>query len=103
MLLGILIPLISTILPINSALQKTLATSLNTTRVKADGILITISDGQNNGPMILIGGGISLYGCLIYLLLPYALINVNLTLILSIFSFILLGMLTGLTLIAYNF
>jgi len=44
-----------------------------------------------------------LYGAGVYYLLPLGLLTVNLTLILYIFFFILIGMIFGLVLLAFNF
>ena len=68
-------------------------------------MLINISeDGKVNVlPYLLFGGITVLYGASIFFLLPLSLITLNLSLLLGIFFFILMGMIFGLTLISYNF
>ena len=44
-----------------------------------------------------------LYGTGIYYLLPYSLLTMNLSLVLGIFFVILIGMILGLVLLAFNF
>ena len=51
---------------------------------------------------LLLGGLASLFGVTIYYVLPLAVITLNLGLMLEIFFVILLGMILGLTLIAFN-
>jgi FtsH-binding integral membrane protein len=53
-------------------------------------------------PYLLFGAIGSLAGIMIYFLLPLSVITLNLGLILEIFFLILLGMILGLTLIAFN-
>ena len=63
-----------------------------------------MDDGKTNVlPYLLFGFITVLYGVSIYFLLPYSLLQLNLTLLLGIFFAILLGMIFGLTLISYNF
>jgi hypothetical protein len=53
--------------------------------------------------MIIAGFMGVVYSVAIYYLLPYSLLNLDLSLILTIFFAILIGMIFGLTLLAYNF
>jgi len=63
-----------------------------------------VDDGKTNVlPYLLFGFITVLYGVSIFFLLPYSLLQLNLTLLLGIFFAILLGMIFGLTLISYNF
>lgn len=63
-----------------------------------------MDDGKTNVlPYLLFGFITVLYGVSIFFLLPYSLLQLNLTLLLGIFFAILLGMIFGLTLISYNF
>ena len=103
--LGIIIPTVSAIIPIKVALQSTIVESLDTSRSKTKGVQIDVTDDFNEGQItsMLIGGMMCFYGASIYYFLPASLLNFNLTLLLSIFFLILLGMLLGLTLLAFNF
>jgi len=58
---------------------------------------------RNVLPSLLFGLITVLYGASIFFLLPYSVLQLNLTLLLGIFFAILLGMIFGLTLISYNF
>mmetsp|Transcript_39219 Transcript_39219/g.28359 ORF Transcript_39219/g.28359 Transcript_39219/m.28359 type:complete len:219 (+) Transcript_39219:1305-1961(+) len=102
--LGFIIPLLSSIVPIQSALSQNLNDSLNVNRNKSSGVLIQIFDSSkaNIIPYVLFGTIAVIYGISIYYLLPLALLSANFSLILQIFFFILLGMIFGLTLLAFN-
>jgi hypothetical protein len=102
---GFFIPLASSIIPIQSALESQLVTSLDTNRSKISGSKITVTDSksQNLLPYLTFGLICVLYGAGIYYLLPLGLLTLNLTLILYIFFFILVGMIFGLVLVAFNF
>ena len=103
--LGLLIPLVSSLVPIRIALSKNLNDSLDANRSKTKGTIVTIT--ESNRPELfsyLLYGSIGVIaGIAIYYLLPLAVLNFNLGLILEIFFFILLGMILGLTLISLNF
>ena len=103
LLLGLLIPLISAILPARVALRQNLVESLDTARSKSKGMLIKVVLGEDNSSVIISGALFFLYGVLVYYCFPLALLNLNLSLLLGIFFVILLGMIAGLTLVAYNF
>lgn len=55
------------------------------------------------GPYLLLGLLCVLYGAGIYYILPYSLLTGNYSLVLGIFFFILIGMILGLVLLAFNF
>jgi len=77
---------------------------LDVERSKTQGEVITLNDSKTKVlPYLLFGLICILYGVSIYFLLPYSLLQLNLTLLLSIFFAILMGMIFGLTLISYNF
>ena len=105
LLIGILIPVLSSIIPIKRAISKSLADSLSTHRAKLSGVVISITDNasKNTVPFVLFGTVSVLFGVSIYYFLPLGLITQKLGLILVIFLVILLGMMTGLTLFASNF
>ena len=86
-------------------MNKQLSESLNSTRSKTRGVVATTID-QNSIlaklPLLLFGGLAVLFGIGIYFVLPDAILSFNLGLMLEIFFRILLGMIFGLTLIAFN-
>lgn len=95
----------SSLVPIQIALSKNLNDSLNANRSKTKGSIVTIStDAQRQEftSYILFGSIGVIAGIAIYYLLPLAVLNFNIGLILEIFFFILLGMILGLTLVALN-
>ena len=104
LILGILIPAVSAIIPVRTAIAKSLADSLTNSRSKISGILITFTDNKNPSmtPYILFGSLSLIYGTSIYYFLPKAMLEMDLNLILQIFFLILLGMLFGLTILASN-
>ena len=101
---GLLIPLLSSVIPIKRALSTTLTDSLNTDRGKNSGILITFIDKSTVDilPYLLYGSVSVIYGIGIYYGFPLALLELNFGLILIIFFTILMGLLLGLVLIALN-
>ena len=94
----------SAIIPVRSALAKSLADSLTTGRSKLSGILVTFTDNRNPSvaPFVAFGTLALVYGASIYYFLPKAMLEMNLNLILQIFFLVLLGMLFGLTVLASN-
>jgi len=100
-----IIPVLSSIIPVYRALDQQLNESLDTSRSKASGIQIAVTDSskQNVGTYFMVGIISLLYGAGIYYLLPLSLLAGNLTLILYVFFFILIGMILGLVLLAFNF
>ena len=82
--LGILIPLFSSIVPIQKALSKNLTESINTRVSKTKGAKVSISSkGENNVvPYLLFGLISTLAGTAIFYLLPLAVLNFNIALIL---------------------
>ncbi len=103
--LGLLIPLISSIIPVRKALSKTLSDSLTFQRPVKSGVKVSIVNNQdkNISSYLIFGTVAVLFGVSIYFVLPLGLITQSLGLILIIFLIILLGMITGLTLFASNF
>ena len=95
--------MVAAIIPVHTAISKQLGESLNTERSRVSGIVIDIKEGEDNSPMLLFGAICVIYGMSVYYFLPYALLNGNFGLLLGIFFAILLGMIFGLTMIAYNF
>lgn len=101
---GIIIPLLSSIAPIQSALKKNLNESLDIQRSKTQAMYVEILDPntQNMGSYIVFGTVAVAYGFSIYYFLPLAMLSFNFALILNIFFFILISMLFGLSLLAFN-
>lgn len=103
--IGILIPAFSAIIPISRSLSKSLNDSLNVGRMQVEATVIKITGGSKAKilPYFFFGLLCVVAGSLIYILLPQALLSLNLQLLLDIFFMILLGLIFGLTLITVNF
>ena len=82
-LIGILIPTLSAIIPIQQALAKTLSESLNTARSSLSGTIVVFkSEGARILPYMLFGFLCVLFGVTIYIALPQAILAENASLIL---------------------
>lgn len=105
LLVGIFIPILSSIIPIQTALSKPLVASLDVNRSKISGQKITVSSEKslNTIPYVIFGLISVLYPAFIYYFLPLSLLTVNVTMVLFIFFFILMGMILGLVLLSFNF
>ena len=100
---GLFIPLLSAIIPIQRALAKSLSESLNTARTNLSGTIIIIIDKNVKIlPYLVFGILCVTFGVTIYIILPAALLAENAALILQIFFFILVGLILGLTLLTAN-
>ena len=100
---GLLIPLLSSIIPIQRALAKTLGESLNTARSTLSGVVVIIEDKNVKVlPYIVFGFICVIFGVTIYIVLPQALLKENAGVILQIFFLILIGLILGLTLLTAN-
>lgn len=103
MAVGLLIPALSAIIPIQRALAKTLSESLNTARSNLSGTIVIIKGkGMKVIPYIVFGLLCVTFGVTIYVILPQALLAENAGLILEIFFMILIGLILGLTLFTAN-
>ena len=101
--IGLFIPIISAVIPIQRALSKTLSDSLNTARSSMSGTVVVIEDRSARMiPFLVFGSLCVVAGITIYIILPQALLAENASLILQIFFLILIGMILGLTLISAN-
>ena len=91
--LGLIIPTIAAVVPASKAFQKSLVDSLNTVR-QTGGVKITISSEKvaDLTPMIAFGVISVLFGVSIYYFLPLSLLSMNASMLLTIFFFILIGM-----------
>ena len=104
LLIGIFIPILSSIIPIKRALSTTLIDALNTQRAKTTGIVITFTNNstKNIGPYLLFGSISVIFGVLVYYFLPLSILKMNYGMILYIFFLLLLSMMLGLTLFVTN-
>lgn len=102
--IGLIIPVVSSIVPIRRALSQNLTEALRPVRNKTSGVQITFTNNKkaNILPYLVFGSISVAFGASIYYFLPLALLSLDLNLILYIFFAILLGMLTGLCLMALN-
>eukprot|EP01119_Soliformovum_irregulare_P020807 TRINITY_DN6797_c0_g1_i1.p1 TRINITY_DN6797_c0_g1~~TRINITY_DN6797_c0_g1_i1.p1 ORF type:complete len:1024 (+),score=319.29 TRINITY_DN6797_c0_g1_i1:58-3129(+) len=104
--MGILIPTISSILPIRNALGWNLADSLDVRASKVSAVKIDIDRSETSTVsvnVILMGVMTTGFGVGVYYLLPYALLSFNLGLLLNLFVVLLIGLLLGTTMLAINF
>ena len=101
---GLVIPLASSIIPIRQGLKANLTETLNVTRSKSKGILVSLVDNKaiNVVPYMVFGTVAVSLGIIIYYGLPVALLELNLGRTLTIFFLLLLAMLLGLVLFAIN-
>lgn len=102
--IGIVIPIVSSIVPIQRALSKNLTDALNTQRKTTSGVVISFTNtgAKNFVPYFVFGTASVLFGISIYYFLPLGLLQQNYGLILSIFFLILFGMMLGLTVFVTN-
>ena len=105
LVIGLLVPFLSALLPIRKALSTNLAEALYTQRDKNKNDLVSIKDSKklNVIPYIFFGLISVGFGLSIYILLPLALLKQNYGMILDVFFTILMGMLLGITLLVSNF
>ena len=101
--IGLLIPLLSAIIPIQRSLAKSLSESLNTARSSLSGTIVIIEGkGVKMIPYVIFGLLCVTFGVTIYIVLPQALLAENAGLILQIFFAILGCLILGLTLLTAN-
>ena len=100
---GLLIPAISAIIPIQRSLAKTLSESLDTSRSTISGTIVVIeSKGGKMLPFLIFGLLCVTFGVMIYIILPMSLLSLNLGRILNVFFIILFALILGLTLFVAN-
>lgn len=101
---GLFIPILSSVIPIRSAMKMGLGESLDYSRSKTKAVNVQILDPskKNNTTIITFGIFAVLYGVSIYILLPLSLLSFDLGLMLGIFFAILLFMMLGLTMLSIN-
>ncbi|KAG2388390.1 hypothetical protein C9374_000554 [Naegleria lovaniensis] len=103
--LGLVIPILASLLPIKSALGQNLHDSLDTERSKTKSIEYSIERNSETSfsptlvavPLLAIVAGFC-----VYYFFPSALLTLNLNILLSMFFAVLLGMLLGLVVLALN-
>ena len=102
--LSTLIPLLSSIMPIQIVLDRNLNDALDIQRSKTQAVYVNILNKKQADytPLVATGTAFTVYGVTIYYLLPLALMSFNLSLLSQIIIFILMGLLFGLTLLAFN-
>jgi hypothetical protein len=104
-LLGLLTPAVAAVAPVRAAVRKNLHDTLDSARSKTTAVKFSIeraSDSYVDGGLMFFGVGVTLFGFLIYYLLPLALVSFNLTLFFNLFFALLIGMLCGLVFLALN-
>ena len=103
--IGSVIPLISSIIPIRAALNKSIVDSLDVQKSNTQAIDVNIihSNKKDVFSLVLFGSISVAYGLAIYYLLPLSLVSFNFSLAMSVFLFILFGMIMALTILALNF
>ena len=104
-LVGIFVPVLSSLLPIQAALSTALAQALDYTRPKSAAVTYTIERASDRAiPRFAVAAGclFSLMGIVLYVALPSALLSLNLFLLLAIFFSLLMAILLGLVMIGMN-
>ena len=105
-LLGFIIPIISSILPITSALGQNLHDAVDSRRSKTKAVEVRISRSEDKGlslPLLLVGLFLTIFGFSIYYIIPLSLLAEQLALLLNMFFALLIMMLLGLVMLALNF
>ena len=105
-LLGVSVPIISSLIPIRRALAHNLHAAIDVRRsgLSATKVVLERSTDDRVSPsMIVISLLLLLFGFSIYYLFPLALVSTNIALLLNIFFILLLMMLFGLVMISINF
>ena len=102
--IGVLVPIVASIAPIWSVIRNDLAENLNPLRNKTEATKIETYIEGKEFPFgkVIFGGIATSFGLMIYYLLPRALINSNLSVLLVIFFIILEGLLIGLIILAFS-
>ena len=101
---GLIIPIVSSIIPIQAALSKDLNSSLDINKAKQQAENIEIHSASDSGRNGYFAVGLIAFGysfC-IYYMMPLAMLSLDFSTMLRIFLFILVGLLCGLSLLAFN-
>lgn len=100
--LAIAIPALSSVGPIRGALGRSIREALDPDRPKAPAVRVTINRATTRAVswrLVLLGLGVFAFGFLVYFAVPLSLLTLNLSLLMSVFLVILLGLLAGLVLL----
>jgi len=103
--LGVLIPILSAILPIRHALGQNLHDSLDTKHAKVHAVSVSLErseDASFSWSVVIIGGVMAIFGFGVYYVMPLSLLTMNFTLLLNLFFILLMSMLLGLVLLSLN-
>lgn len=103
-MLGFLIPIFSSYVPIREALKQNLQTALDATHSKTTAVKIIIDVEGKGFPWGRVSFSLiaSVFGVSIYYLLPLSLLSFNLGLMIAILFWILIGLLLGLVILSLN-
>jgi ABC-type antimicrobial peptide transport system permease subunit len=102
---GIIVPVVSSILPIMTALGQNLTDSLDTNRSKTKAVKYSIdraSEGDISAVPIVLGMALAILGFGVYYFFPLSLLTFNITFLLYMFFGLILAMLFGLILLSLN-
>uniref|UniRef100_A0A0G4G8H5 ABC3 transporter permease C-terminal domain-containing protein n=1 Tax=Chromera velia CCMP2878 TaxID=1169474 RepID=A0A0G4G8H5_9ALVE len=104
LVLGLLIPFASSILPILTAFRLNIRDALDTTRGKTNVVAFQIerTTPTFSKTQISVGLLLAVLGFGVYYLVPFALISMNLSLILWVFMVVLMGLIVGLVMLSLN-
>ena len=104
-IIGSLIPLISSIIPIQAVLKLSLPDSLDNLKSKTKAMYVNIlAKNKKDVTALLIFGSMALsFGFGIYYLLPLSLISYNFSLAMTLFLGILFGMIIAIAILTINF
>jgi len=104
-IVGLLIPIISSYYPMKDALGKNLNLSLDQLRSKTNAVQITIEMDSQKFPWTRVVFAVLsvIFGVSLYIFLPLSMLTFNLGFLLSMFFMILIGIFLGLALLSLNF
>lgn len=103
--LGVLVPLLASIIPIRRALHGNLHDALDTRRAASKAVIVTIErthGGQLSSGLLIVGTLLTVFGFCVYYFLPMALVTTNIALLFNIFLVLLIGMMVGLVMLSLN-
>lgn len=104
--LGIIIPILASILPARAALSANLHDSLDTRNSKTKAVKYSIERASDTKPSVsslVVGSWMAIFGFGIYYFFPLGMLSMNATLLLYIFFGLLMSMLLGMVLLSLNF
>lgn len=103
--LGFLIPILSSILPIRSALRLNLSESLDTRRSKVQAVKIEVERSEQtkvSWTALAVGLFLAAFGFGVYYIFPVSLLSFNFELLLNLFFILILLMLVGFVMLSLN-